>query len=52
MFWAPSMNQYININQHWTIAEILQIFVPLGDELDVPVLTFLMSEQEPVDEGQ
>jgi len=40
------MYQFINVNQHWTIAEILQIFVPSGDELEVPVLKFLLSKQE------
>lgn len=52
MFWAPSMYQFINVSQHWSIAEILQIFVPSGDELEVPVLKFLLSKQEKMDENE
>lgn len=43
LFWSPTDNQYIKLSQSSKIVDILRIFVPSGDELDVPVLKCYVS---------
>lgn len=43
LLWAPTDLQFVNVSQNSTIADMLRIFVPNGDELEVPVIKFFLT---------
>ena len=43
--WVPSEQKFIHVGQELTISQMLQILYDRGNELEVPVIKFLIIEQ-------
>lgn len=43
--WVPSEQKFIHVGQDLTISQMLQILADRGNELDIPVIKFLIVEQ-------